>query len=82
MEIKVLGTGCKKCKATRKLIGMVAEELGAEVKIEEVKDLMEITEYSVMSTPGVVVDGKVVSSGKVPSRKEVESWIEGRGGPE
>ena len=77
MEIKVLGTGCGKCKATRKLIKEVAEELGSDVRIEEVKDLVEITEYNVMSTPGVVVDGKVVSSGKVPSRKEVESWMSG-----
>jgi small redox-active disulfide protein 2 len=76
MEIKVLGTGCKKCRATRKLIEEVAREKGSDVDVMEVKDLMEITEYNIMSTPGVVVGGKVVSSGKVPSRKDVEAWIE------
>lgn len=76
MEIKVLGTGCKKCRNTKKLIEQVAREKGSNVEIQEVKDLMEITEYNVMSTPGVVVNGKVVSSGKVPSKKDVEAWIE------
>ena len=76
MEIKVLGPGCRKCEATKKLIAEVAGELGADVKVEGVKDLMEIANYDVMSTPGVVINGKVVSSGKVPSKKEVRSWIQ------
>ena len=78
MEIKVLGPGCAKCATTKKLIAEVVEELGVEVDIEPVTDLMEITEYNVMSTPGVVIDGEVVSSGKVPSRSEVKTWIEER----
>ena len=61
---------------TKKIIAGVAEELGVEVEIEPVTDLMKITEYDVMSTPGVVIDGEVVSSGKVPSRAEVRAWIE------
>ena len=76
MEIKVLGPGCAKCEATKKLISNVAEEMGVEVRVEAVKDLMKITEYDVMSTPGVVIDGEVVSSGKVPSRDEVRKWIQ------
>jgi predicted thioredoxin/glutaredoxin len=48
------------------------------VEIEPVTDLMKITEYNVMSTPGVVIDGEVVSSGKVPTRAEVRVWIEER----
>ena len=51
--------------------------MGAEVKVEAVKDLMEIATYDLMSTPGVVIDGKVVSSGKVPTKKAVRSWIQG-----
>lgn len=78
MEIKILGSGCAKCSNTKKLIAGVAEELGVEVEIEPVTDLMKITEYNVMSTPGVVIDGEVVSSGKVPSRAEVRAWIEER----
>lgn len=77
MEIKVLGPGCAKCSTTKKLISEVAKELGVEASVEPVTDLLEITKYDVMSTPGVVIDGKVVSSGKVPSRDEVKSWISG-----
>lgn len=75
MEIKVLGSGCAKCSSTKKLIAEVVEELGVDASVEPVTDLMKITEYHVMSTPAVVIDGKVVSSGKVPSRKEVAAWI-------
>jgi len=78
MEIKVLGAGCAKCANTKKLISDVAAELGVAVDIEPVTDLMEITKYDVMSTPGVVIDGEVVSSGKVPTRAEVRVWIEER----
>lgn len=77
MEIKVLGPGCAKCAKTKKLISQVVEELDVEASIEPVTDLVEITKYEVMSTPGVVIDGTVVSSGKVPSREEVKSWISG-----
>jgi small redox-active disulfide protein 2 len=78
VEIKVLGPGCAKCANTKKLIAEVAADLGVEVEIEPVTDLMRITDYNVMSTPGVVIDGEVVSSGKVPSRREVRAWIEER----
>ncbi len=76
MEIKVLGPGCAKCEATKKLISEVAAEMGVEVQVEAVKDLMKITEYDVMSTPGVVIDGEVVSSVEVPSRAEVRAWVQ------
>jgi len=76
MDIKVLGPGCARCEATKKLISEVAVEMGVEVQVEAVKDLMKITEYDVMSTPGVVIDGEVVSSGKVPSRAEIRAWVQ------
>ena len=75
MEIKVLGTGCKKCKATKEAIREVVSELGLEATVEEVTDMSEIMKYNVLTTPGVVIDGKVVSKGKVPSKKEIESWL-------
>jgi small redox-active disulfide protein 2 len=75
MEIKVLGTGCKKCKATKEAIREVISELGLEATVEEVTDMAEIMKYNVLTTPGVVIDGKVVSKGKVPSKKEIESWL-------
>ncbi len=78
MDIKVLGPGCAKCEAAKKVISEVAQELGVEVRVEAVRDLVKITEYDVMSTPGIVIDGEVVSSGKVPSRGEVRAWVKER----
>lgn len=74
----MLGPGCARCEAAKRLISEVATEMGVDVKVEAIKDLIKITEYDVMSTPGVVIDGEVVSSGKVPSRNEVRAWIEER----
>ncbi|HEB67376.1 MAG TPA: thioredoxin family protein [Gammaproteobacteria bacterium] len=73
--IKVLGTGCANCKATQKIIEETARALGVDVEIEKVEDIGEIMGYGVMSTPGVVVDGKVVHAGGVPDRKTAESWL-------
>ncbi|NPV58395.1 MAG: thioredoxin family protein [Actinobacteria bacterium] len=76
MEIKVLGTGCKKCKATKEAIREVVEELGLDAQVDEVTEMSEIMKYNVLTTPGVVVDGKVVSKGKVPDKKEIRSWLQ------
>jgi small redox-active disulfide protein 2 len=77
MEIKVLGTGCTNCKNTIALIDQVAKARGVAVKLEKVEELRDIMGYGVMSTPGVVIDGKVVHAGGVPSRDKVESWLGG-----
>lgn len=71
MEILVLGTGCANCKTLNKLIQQVVEEENINAQISKVEDIMEIMKYGVMSTPGLVVDGKVVMSGKLPSKKEI-----------
>lgn len=73
--VKVLGSGCRNCQATAKLIEEVAGETGAEIKLEKVEDIAAIMGYGVMSTPGVVIDGEVVHAGGVPDRKSVESWL-------
>ncbi|GAB6080673.1 thioredoxin family protein [Hydrogenophilus hirschii] len=75
MEIKVLGTGCANCKNTVQLIESVANALGVSIQLEKVESLPEIMRYGVMSTPGVVIDGKVVHAGSVPARAQVESWL-------
>ncbi|HRJ54368.1 MAG TPA: thioredoxin family protein [Candidatus Thiothrix moscowensis] len=77
MQIKVLGTGCANCKTTFKLIEDVAKEKDVAVEMEKVEDLPSIMGYGVMSTPGVVVDGKVVHAGGIPSRVAVEGWLGG-----
>ncbi|SDI70033.1 thioredoxin family protein [Pseudomonas panipatensis] len=74
-EIKVLGTGCSNCKNTIALIEQVAKAHGIEVSLEKVEELKEIMSYGVMSTPSVVIDGKVVHAGGVPSRDKVEQWL-------
>ena len=76
MDIKVLGTGCASCKNTIALmIEQVAKDKGVAVTLAKVEDLREIMGYGVMSTPGVVIDGKVVHAGGVPSRGKVEQWL-------
>lgn len=73
--IKVLGTGCANCINTLKLIGEVARARGIGIELEKVEDLQQIMRYGVMSTPGVVIDDKLVHAGGVPSRAKVESWF-------
>ncbi|GAB4218596.1 MAG: thioredoxin family protein [Rhodoferax sp.] len=75
MDIKVLGTGCANCKSTLALIEQVAQAKGVAVTLSKVEELRDIMGYGVMSTPGVVIDGKVVHAGGVPSRAKVEQWL-------
>jgi len=74
-HIKVLGTGCDNCKATLKLIDDIAKTKGVTVQLEKVENIADIMAHGVMSTPGVVIDGKVVHAGGVPDRKKVEGWL-------
>lgn len=76
-EVKVLGTGCRNCRTTADLIEQVAADQGADIRLEKVEDMGDIMSYGVMSTPGVVVDGKVVHAGGVPDRKAVADWLAG-----
>ncbi|HEY5582595.1 MAG TPA: thioredoxin family protein [Rhodoferax sp.] len=75
MDIKVLGTGCANCKATVALIAQIAQAKGVEIKLEKVEELQGIMGYGVMSTPGVVINGKVVHAGGIPSRDKIEQWL-------
>ena len=75
MDIKVLGTGCSNCKATVKLVEEIAKEKGVAITMEKVEDIQDIMKFNIMSTPGVVVDGKVVHTGGIPSRDKVEQWF-------
>lgn len=77
MEIKVLGSCCSNCDDTIALIGQVAKARGVSVDVEKVSDIQRIIAYGVMSTPGVVIDGKVVHAGGVPKREKVEQWLGG-----
>ncbi len=75
-EVKVLGSGCKNCQTTHKLIEDVANENGIEINIEKVEDMAEIMSYGIMSTPGVIVNGKVAHAGGIPDKKTILSWFQ------
>lgn len=75
MEIKILGTGCPKCKALEKTARDAVEELGVEAQISKVDDIVKILGYGIMHTPGLVINEKVVLSGRLPSVKEVKEII-------
>jgi len=76
-NIKVLGTGCANCKTTLKMLEDVAKAQGVEVELEKVEDMAEIVGYGVMSTPGIVLDGKVVHAGGLPSTDQIKEWLSG-----
>lgn len=72
---KVLGSGCRNCEVTAKALAQAASEAGVEIVLEKVTDLAEILGYGVMSTPGVVLDGKLVHAGGIPGPDQVRAWV-------
>lgn len=74
-HFKVLGSGCKNCENTAALIEQKAREAGVDVTVEKVTDMAQIMGYGVMSTPGVVLDEKVVHAGGVPKADKVAEWV-------
>ncbi|HOK60035.1 MAG: thioredoxin family protein [Tenuifilum sp.] len=75
MEIKVLGTGCPKCKALEQATQNAINELGVQATITKVEDIVDIMNYGVMRTPALVINEKVVLSGRVPDAKELKEII-------
>lgn len=75
MDIKILGTGCPNCKRLEKVTHQAVIEIGVEATISKVTDMGDILTYDILSTPGLVIDEKVVSSGRVPSKAEITSLI-------
>jgi small redox-active disulfide protein 2 len=73
--IKVLGSGCANCKRLEETARKVVETLGIEAQIEKVTDYAEIMKYSIMSTPGLVINEKVVSAGRIPNEAEIAGWL-------
>lgn len=76
MIIKILGTGCANCKKLEELARRAVEELGIEAEVVKVTDFSDIVAYGIMSTPGLVVDEKVVLAGRVPSLDQVKSALQ------
>ena len=75
MEIKILGTGCSKCKTLEKLTREVVSKNGIDATITKVEDIMEIMKFNIMSTPALVIDGKVVTKGIIPSAEEIKQLL-------
>jgi len=76
MEIKVLGTGCPKCKMLEKNARDAVADLGIEADIAKVADINDIMEYNVMMTPALVINGKVKAAGRLPNVKEIKMMIQ------
>jgi len=74
-DVKVLGPGCKRCVATAELVQSEADKLGVPVKIEKVTDYAAIAGYGIASTPGVVIDGKVMHAGGLPKSEDLARWL-------
>ena len=75
MNIQVLGTGCPKCKSLEKATREVVEQNGIDATISKVEDIVEIMKFNIMTTPALVVDGKVVVKGRVPSMDELKQIL-------
>lgn len=75
MEVKVLGTGCAKCKTTQALVERVVNESGMDIKVIKIDDIMEIMKYNILSTPAIVIDEVVKLKGQVPSEKQVKEIL-------
>jgi small redox-active disulfide protein 2 len=75
MKIKVLGPGCARCQQLKKTTREVVKELGIDAEIEDVKDIKKIMEHPILTTPGLVIDEKLVCSGRVPTKAEVTTFI-------
>ncbi|UPY38861.1 thioredoxin family protein [Sediminicoccus sp. KRV36] len=74
-NVKVLGPGCKRCDAAVQMVKDAATKAGVEVTVEKVTDYAKIAGYGIASTPGLVVDGKVVHAGGLPKAEDVARWI-------
>lgn len=75
MEIKILGTGCSKCKTLERLTRDVVSKNGIDATISKVEDIIEIMKYNIMTTPALVIDGNVVTKGRIPSAEEIKQLL-------
>lgn len=75
LTIKVLGSGCANCKRVEQIARKVVADLGVEAEVIKVTDYNDIVAYNVLSTPGLVINEKVVSTGRIPAPAEVTTWV-------
>jgi small redox-active disulfide protein 2 len=75
MEIKILGTGCPKCKSLEEIVRKVVKDNGIDATVTKVEDIVEIMKFNIMTTPALVVNEKVVSKGRIPSVDEIKQFL-------
>ncbi|MBD3813509.1 MAG: TM0996/MTH895 family glutaredoxin-like protein [Betaproteobacteria bacterium] len=75
-DIKVLGPGCNRCQTTEDMVKAAASELGIEASVEKITDYAEMAKYGIASTPGIVIDGKVVHAGGLPKEDDLKRWLQ------
>ena len=74
-EVKVLGSGCQRCQTVEQMVLDAAQRLGVDIDLEKVSDYAEMARYGIVSTPGIVIDGKVVHAGGLPKAGSLEEWL-------
>jgi small redox-active disulfide protein 2 len=74
-DVKILGPGCKRCDAAADMVRVEAAKLGIDVQVEKVTDYAAIAQYGIASTPGIVIDGKVVHAGGLPKQETIGAWL-------
>jgi small redox-active disulfide protein 2 len=74
-DVKILGPGCKRCVTTAEMVQAEADKLGVPVNVEKVTDYATIAGYGIASTPGIVIDGKVVHAGGLPKSEDLARWL-------
>jgi small redox-active disulfide protein 2 len=75
MKIEILGVGCTKCKMLYENTKKAVEETGVQAEVLKVEDMDKITNYGVMMTPALVIDGEVKAAGKIPSAEDIKQWL-------
>lgn len=75
LEVKILGTGCKKCTTLEQILRDIVKENKIEANVIKVNDFMEIMKYGILATPGLVINEKIVSVGVVPPNEKILAWL-------
>jgi len=75
LTIKVLGSGCANCKRVEQIVRKIVKEMSLEAEVIKVTEYPEIMKYNILSTPGLVINEKIVSTGRIPAPAEVTTWL-------
>ena len=77
MKIEILGTGCAKCNHLEEMVKQAVAETGVDAQVDHIEDMKKIMAYGVMTTPALVIEGKVKAAGRLPSQEQIKEWLKG-----